>query len=321
MAESDKPPVEPTSPPPPAAAPADTSSSAPAEPAIGGNSDVFSDDEFSLDNVDEILKDADPEFLNELSAISADKNISIAEIEIDDRPPLKVRVKAFLWSTSKRVSNRLRDTGIIIYRRGWKFLKANAFRVRDLLKALLGWIGGLLAAFKRLSGKMKLFFVGLVLVAGGLTGAFYWLAKTRWLFNARDLFVTSMASRAQEKFEYDDTVETEPFYDNIRSTPNVLMIQKSIVNIRSSVSSGENPMAAFELFIEGFNPEVVAEIKAREGFFRDLIHRTVAKFSYDEIESVEGKKELLGVVRKELNSVVRQGQVKVVRFKTIILKP
>ncbi len=80
-------------------------------------------------------------------------------------------------------------------------------------------------------------------------------------------------------------------------------------------------MVAFELFLEGFNPEVVAEIKGREGFYRDLIHRTVAKFTYDEVESVEGKKELLGVVRKELNSVVRQGQIKVVRFKTIILKP
>lgn len=320
MTASDKPPVEPTSPPPPSPG-ANAPGPAPAEPAIGGNSDVFSDDEFSLANVDEILQGADPAFLTELNAISADKNISIAEIEIDDRPPLKVRIKAFLWSTSKRVSNRLRDTGIIVYRKGWKFLKGNALRARDAGKSFGATVGGWLAAFRQLALKMKLLFVALVLVAGGLLGTFYWQAKTRWLFNAHDLFVTSMASRAQEKFEYDDTVETEPFYDNIRSTPNVLLIQKSIVNIRASASSGENPMAAFELFIEGFNPEVVAEIKVREGFFRDLIHGTVAKFTYDEIESVDGKRELLGVIRKELNSVVRQGQVKVVRFKTIILKP
>ncbi len=133
--------------------------------------------------------------------------------------------------------------------------------------------------------------------------------------------MTTMFSKAQEKFSFEDTAKTEPFYDNVRSTPNILLIQKSIVNIRPSASSKSNPMVAFELFIEGYTPEVVAEIKAREGFYRDLIHNTAAKFSYDELESVEGKKEFLGVVRKELNSVVRRGQVKHVRLKTIILKP
>lgn len=80
-------------------------------------------------------------------------------------------------------------------------------------------------------------------------------------------------------------------------------------------------MAAFEIFLEGINPEVVVEVKEREGMFRDLIHRTTAKFSYDELDTPEGKKELLKSIQQEINSVVRRGQIRAVRLKTFILKP
>lgn len=278
-------------------------------------------EEFSLDDIDQFLKAEDPEFVNKLAEISADKNLHAIEIEVEDKRTLFLRMKEFFWKWSVLIANGVEDQSLRVYKFLLRLARSFLGLLREGFLNLKSSTQSVFTAYSRLSGRLKLAFVGTSLLAIGFIGAFYWVAKTNWIFQSKALFMTSFADRAEEAFTFDESDHLEPFLDNIRSTPNILLIEKSVVNIRPSASSGSNPMVAFELFIEGFNPEVVAEIKRREGFYRDIIHQTTSKFSYDELEYAEGKKELLGVLQKELNSVVQRGQIKAIRLKTIVLKP
>lgn len=278
-------------------------------------------EELSLDDIDQLLKEEDPEFVNKLAEISADKNLHAIEIEVEDKRTIFLRLKEYSWKWSVLIANAAEDQAIRIYQFLLRLARRLLVNLKEALLSLKSSIQSVFTAFSRLSGGLKLAFVGTSFLALGLVAAFYWAAKTNWVFQSKALFMTSFADRAEESFTFDESDHLEPFLDNIRSTPNILLIEKSVVNIRPSASSGSNPMVAFELIIEGFNPEVVAEIKRREGFYRDLIHQTTSKFSYDELEYAEGKKELLGVLQKELNSVVQRGQIKAIRLKTIVLKP
>lgn len=278
------------------------------------------DQELSLEDIDQLLQKEDPEFFNKVSAISSDK-LSAAEIDETDFRGFKRRFKDFALKWSIRISNSIRDLALLCWRGGkagfWKSVDA----AKSGLAQLRSYLGHKQVLWSRLSRGLKLFFFLVVIGTLGAGYAFYWNLKTHWLFKTKDLFIASMEDRASEKFDLSDSEKLEPFFNSVRVTPNILLIQKSVVNIKPSASSGRNPMVAYEIFLEGINPDVVAEVKEREGMFRDLIHRTTAKFSYDELDTPEGKRELLRTIQQEINSVVQRGQIRAVRLKTIVLKP
>jgi flagellar basal body-associated protein FliL len=177
------------------------------------------------------------------------------------------------------------------------------------------------ANFKKLSWKLKLAFVGIfVLIL--LTPALIYLSVTNRLVPSEpELFLNSIESVAGEKSEYDAAEGMEGFYDNLRASQNMILIQKMVLNIKTSKSSGPNPMVAMEFFVEGVNSDVVVEIKDREVMMRDLMMRTIEDFDFDTLESGDGKKELVARLQKELNAVLTTGRIKNIRIKTFIVKP
>lgn len=310
---------------------------------------VAVEENMTEEELDRIIGEEDPEFLKTVGEIGQDNNLSLSQIVISDEDQALNEEKD-AWAKS-------RGLGRIVYRvfplaphlslrfKKWKyllfvFLRAEKVRIKNFLyflatdgkeKALkkLKSAGTSAAegassvaySFKKLNWKLKIFALGLVLMAAG-TGFFIHRAVTHGFFHGHDeLFMPSLERIASEVQIYDPKKDVEPFYGNLRATSNILMMPKMVVNLRKSVQSGPNPMGAFEFYIEGMAPEVTVEVKDREVEIRDLMQRVIEEFTFDQVDSMDGKKLLLEKLKKEINAVLTTGKLKKVSFKTVIIKP
>lgn len=305
--------------------------------------------ELSLDEIDGAIAEEDPNFLSGLTEIAKDKSLTMAELTltndeqamIDERERLKRLGKIGLFLVTvfpflPRVILRQRKISIVI--NNWLLaqkiiLKNFIYFVRtqglalmlkemkkiwedskDLLRDFNYYLSGL-------SSWRKWFLFGTVVLTV-LTAIFVYRSWTHGVIpEGEDLFIQSFEKVADKIYTYDAATESEPFYENLRSESNVFLIPKVVVNIKKSKSSGSNPMAAFEFIIEGWAPEAVLEFKNREIEFRDLIQRTIEEYTFDQLESGEGKKAMCQQIQKVVNSKLTMAQIKRVLIKTAIVKP
>ncbi len=180
----------------------------------------------------------------------------------------------------------------------WKIHLRNLFLFNDEPKKLIMFwclviVGGLLIAF-----------------GSTLTNSFF----------SKGLFLRSYAEWGSDIRSYNPLNEVEAFYDNPRFAKNLMTMTKMFANIKPSEDSGPNPMLAIEINVEGMSSEAIIELKDREAEFKDILLRESEDFSYDELISAEGKKNLLQKYQIALNSNLTQGQVRRVLLKSFILK-
>jgi flagellar basal body-associated protein FliL len=151
------------------------------------------------------------------------------------------------------------------------------------------------------------------------------IIKIIWNFQDRilhqNLFLNSLAELGSDLIDYNPNTEIEPFYDNPRFAKNLVTISPMHVNLKSSENSGDNPMLAIEITVEGLSPDAIIEIKDREAEFKDLLLRHTEGKTYDELVEVAGKQTLCEQYRDLLNSLLTQGQVRRVLLKSFIIKP
>jgi flagellar basal body-associated protein FliL len=150
---------------------------------------------------------------------------------------------------------------------------------------------------------------------------FTWNFKYNYLH--QDLFLRSFSEIGGPIQEFNPNVreESEPFYDNSRFSKNLLTLPRLNVNLKRSVNSGDNPMGAFELTVEGLSSDAIIEIKDREAEFRDLIARFVEEKNYDELTTAQGKSDLCDKLRDKINENLTVGQVRRVLIKNFLMKP
>lgn len=305
--------------------------------------------EFTNENIDEFLEMQDPEFAQQLGDIKKDSQLTVHDPEIDEDTAalhdeiarwrdakglkrtaylilpflprvslaikkLKFRLFAFIQATKIRLKHFLYYLATAGRR------KAQA-KIAGAIKAAVSSFTSVLADVKHLSLKLKLAFLGLIVLLGASGVVLYLTWKGKLIPQESRLFLVDLAENADEVHDVDPQGTFENFYDNVRSTPNLLLIQKIVVNIRASKNSGPNPMLAGELFVEGLNPDVVIEVKDREAFFRDTIQRTTEDFTFDQLSSADGKQLLIQSLLKEINRNLTTGELRNVRIKTFILKP
>ncbi len=169
--------------------------------------------------------------------------------------------------------------------------------------------------------KRKFSFLGLILLFIVTVVILVRISTKGLIPPSEELFITSLAELAQEKYQFEPGVDTETFYDSTRTTQHILLLRKMVVNIKASKDSGPNPMAMIELFIEGTDGEVLVEIKDREFEIMDLFQRKIEELNYDQLVSVLGKRSLCSQLGQELNHVLTKGLVKRVFIKNIVIKP
>lgn len=280
----------------------------------------------SLEDLDRVIEEQDPEFkknVDEIGTQEAAGDLNLELIDLDQL--LKEQEENSLKSKLRRLKIKIRNflTGLkttIFY-----FLKndvpAGAKKSLGALKRILAALQEGLRQFGFKPLKFKLMVFAFIALCGAVTVAMYVLF-TKNLIQAKDrLFVQSLAELAEETTPFEPKTEQEPFYDSVRSAQNILSLPKLVVNIKRSPTSGPNPMAAVEVYVEGNFPDVVVEIKDREVEFKDAFMRTLEEFNYDELDTVEGKQRLLDRFAREANKLATKGRIRKVLFKTIIIKP
>lgn len=277
------------------------------------------EEEYNDSDLDQALAEEDPEFLSSISEIQKDNEVFVAT-----QQEIIVEQHGFFKGITFRIGLMFR-----VWRKGLK--EGLVFAIKQGPKAILGAIKDAISRrleaiseaqrnFRYLSWKMKLGFFAILILMGG-TGFFLYRSLTHgWVTEKEDLFMRSLQTVAghSEEYELDDT---EPFYENLRTSSNMLLIPKMVVNIKPSSKSGRNPMGAFEFYVEGLIPEVVVEVKDREIEIRDLMQRVVEGFTFDLLDSPEGKKLMCEKLQKEINPLLTTGKLKKIWIKTIILKP
>lgn len=299
----------------------------------------------SLESLDSIIEESDPEFAKSLNDIGPDDpnaflHIETADLEYTLEEEIKhwkegsnLRKKLVLFlpflpwfafhfksaQLSFRVNRiKWRQQALDTLRNSPKLLAEGAKKQAAAVKKT---VGAGTAAFRSFSLVKKLAFVGLVLVTCASIFALYRMATKGILPVDEELFITSMGEWGKEKYQYNPKEEVESFYESTRTAQNILLMQKMIVNLRRSSQSGPNPMGAFEFYVEGTASEAVVEIKDREPEMEDLFARTIEDMTFDQLSTGEGKQLLCDKLRKEVNKVLTKGYVRRVFIKTAIIKP
>lgn len=302
-----------------------------------------SEELLSLDNLDSILAEEDPEFAKSLSEIGSDDSVGVEiyneglglEYTLADEIKLwtgKREKLAKFFPILPKISFKLKMKRTMMRLSWTKFKKQSIHNIRNAGPLLLGGLKKTiqkarsamsdgLAAFAGFSLIKKLAFVGLLIATGGSGFIIYKLANHKFLPTENELFISSLEDWAQAKYQYGPDDQMESFYDSMRTSQSIIEMKKVIVNLRRSATSGVNPMGAFEFYVEGTVSESVVEIKDRESEIKDLFLRTIEDMTYDQMASGEGKRLLCDRLRKELNKVLTKGKVRRVFIKTAIVKP
>lgn len=304
------------------------------------------EDLMSLESLDSVLAEEDPDFAKSLNEIGPDVvgageiyeeglelEYTLAEEEKLWQSATGFRAKLlkifpFLPKISYKI--KMKRTGLRLSFRKFKeqarhrIVNAGPLTLAWLKSALTGTkktVGDGLTSFKGYSLLKKLSLLGLV-VATGVAGFVLYRVSTKGLLPHReDLFVRSLADWSSQKYQYDPKTETEPFYDSTRAAQNIFLMKRMVVNLRRSGEAGANPMGAFEFYVEGAASDVVVEIKDREAEVEDLFLRTIEEMTFDQVSSAEGKQALCERLRKEVNKVLTKGYVRRIFIKTAIVKP
>ncbi len=148
----------------------------------------------------------------------------------------------------------------------------------------------------------------------------YFAFQTRLWDWRWSLYMTSFKDLKIPITEYNPINDTQYFFDNPRLSKNFIELKKIFVNLKPSADSGDNPMLAFSITVEGLSREVVVELKDRESEFVDLAARVAEEFSYDELVTTDGKIYLSEKIADAYNAGLTTGQVRKVMYSTFILK-
>ncbi len=307
------------------------------------------EEEISEADLDAAISEADPDFLKSIDALGKDKSLSLSQIIISDEDQALNEEKdawakagrlarivfrffpAIAWISIK--AKKLKFVLFSFFRAEWVgaqnffyFLATDGKnkvvgRIKLTLNIFFDQINEAQRNFRYLSGKLKSAFFAIVLLLLG-TGFFIFRSWTHGVLPTHDgLFLTSLEQIATDVSDYDPASEVEPFYENLRVATNFLLIPKMVVNLRKSQHSGDNPMAAMEFYVEGITPEALIEIKDRETEIRDRIQRVTEDFTFDQVDSAEGKVLVTEKIKKEINLLLTTGKTKRFWIKTVLVKP
>ncbi len=309
------------------------------------------DVELSDADLDAAISEEDPEFLKKVDEVGQDKTLSISQIILTEGEQA-LNAEKEMWAHSGKLgkflykvvpflphlSLRFKKIKIWIFDfiRGLRVRATNLLSVlfvrlkKDVIGGTKHFISAKLEAlseaqrnFRYLSWKLKLAFFG-ILILMGFTVFFIYRSLTHGVIPlGKGLFIKSIEEISSHTYDYDPEQESEvePLYENLRSSSNIVLIPRMVVNLKKSAHSGDNPMGAFEFYLEGMVSEVVIEVKDRETEIRDRMQRVVEEFTFDMAESPEGKRFICERLKKDINGILTTGKLKKVWLKTVIVKP
>jgi len=292
--------------------------------------EVTPDGLISLDELDQIIQQSDPEFNSKMAQISSVPSLKGANLELLDLDQIieeeesnsfRARRHRFQRRIYASVTMRFEAFKTSVIRGLSEGIPAALHTVKNQIIQLKNEISRRIEKFKYLDVKHKLALIGIFFLAVFVMIFIYRAATVGVIPSKTQLFVNSMEEWAQKTHTYNPEQDQEPFYDSARVKQNIMSLRRAVVNLKPSESSGPNPMAFFEFYLEGNSADVVVELKDREYDVIDQVQRMIEDMTFNEIDSVDGKMRLTERIRKELNSFLTTGKVKRVYIKQGIVKP
>lgn len=283
-------------------------------------------DQSSIDLLEKSIQDNSPDFLKELESIS--EIGSEMDIELVDIDKIMEQQKAnSLKARALRLYGHLSQLSVKIF----YFVKA---RLLTFLKETLPHIikvvvAGLksgveslvktLGKIKTLDKIQKIALVVILIGTGALVFVLFKLTTTGLIKDDEKLFIRTMEDLSTQKFYY-EADQVEDFYNSPRVSQNIMSLRRMVVNVQKSKNSGPNPMGAFEFFIQGNSSDVMVEINDREAELLDVFQAHIREFSYDELDTTEGKRRMLDKLMRAVNEDLTKGKVTQIYFKNFVLK-
>ena len=283
--------------------------------------------------LDKALIEADPDFVKGLTDIGPEMNsaqvIDDESLDLDHLDVGDFSAEDLTLSFRERLSMRLRRI-----KKQWtqrlKVFQAQAllFLTQTLpelglrfLTSVKKTITAVMTRFSKWSAAQKIVFFVMIFSTGISVIVIYKSIHSGFIHEKDGILIRQLDDFSEQILYVDEDGGYDSFYDSPRASQNLVSLKRMVFNIRASSMSGSQPMAAVELFIEGYAPEVIIEIKDREAELLDLFQREGEQMSYDLLSSAEGKRMFAEKLQNTVNQVLTEGKVKRIFLKNFILKP
>lgn len=287
--------------------------------------DVSEDNLYSIDDLENLIKESDPDFLGQLDSIGKNEEwdgVDLARFNLDAPDPKTIKER--LIYLKEWIKNKFYYSMILteqwVYYFIVKFLPTIAIKFKNLIVQIFQFISLKIKNFLALPLKVKVSYLFIVLSIGVLSYYIYFSLTTDILTREKKIFITSMEDWSQVSKTYDKN-RVEPFYSSTRTMQNIMSLRRIVANLSRSAKSGPRPMVALELYFEGTTPEGVVEIKDRDYEIKDRISRILEETTFDQLDTIEGKQVFLEKVKRDINQILTKGKIRRTLYKTIILKP
>lgn len=289
--------------------------------------DQHPEDLESLNKLEKAIQDNDPEFQGAITDLTAmaNENLNLELVDIDKI--LEEQKSKTFKARAKRLVSFLNAklVKLILFLKWFAeyLLKEVLPRFLTVVKNGLGkvvlQVKAGLQVFSTFDKKKKIISVVLLLGCIGLAGYFAKLIKTGILAKEQKPFIYSMEELSENKYFYEKD-QLEDFYSSPRFNQNLISLRRMVVNIKKSKNSSENPMGAFEFFLQGNSSDVMIEVKDRESEVLDTFQAEIRGFSYDDLDTLDGKTKLTEKLKNTINEILVRGKINKIYYKTFVLK-
>lgn len=289
--------------------------------------DQHPEDLESLNKLEKAIQDNDPEFQGAITDLTAmaNENLNLELVDIDKI--LEEQKSKTLKARAKRLVSFLNAklVKLVLFLKWFAeyVFKEVLPRFLALVKSGVGKVGVQVKAglqvFSTFDKKKKIISIVLLLGCIGLAGYFAKLIKTGIIAKEQKPFIYSMEELSENKYFYEKD-QLEDFYSSPRFNQNLISLRRMVVNIKKSKNSSENPMGAFEFFLQGNSSDVMIEVKDRESEVLDTFQAEIRGFSYDDLDTFEGKTKLTEKLKNAINEILVRGKINKIYYKTFVLK-
>lgn len=289
--------------------------------------DQHPEDLESLNKLEKAIQDNDPDFQGAITDLTAmaNENLNLELVDIDKI--LEEQKSKTLKARAKRLVSFLNAklVKLVLFLKWFAeyLLKEVLPRFLTVVKSGVGkvlvQVKAGLQVFSTFDKKKKIISIVLLLGCIGLAGYFAKLIKTGIIAKEQKPFIYSIEELSENKYFYEKD-QLEDFYSSPRFNQNLISLRRMVVNIRKTKNSSENPMGAFEFFLQGNSSEVMIEVKDRESEVLDTFQAEIRGFSYDDLDSLEGKTKLTEKLKTVINEILVRGKINKIYYKTFVLK-
>jgi len=264
--------------------------------------------------LDDALNEENPDLIHELSDINSQdiQNVALEFEHESKKSKLKEKLTVILFKAW--MQTRIWSLNLFYFLKS-KVKSGSSLAALEIKNKLNHG----LSKITKLTTKQKIVFVLILIFA--LSVPFSIQVLLNWVKFASVKTITDLSILADNRFEMTEDEKFESYFNSKRTPVNLLLFKTIVTNIKPSENSSPNPMFAGELFFEAINPHVLAEIKAKEAFFVDLIRTFTESWDYDELSTQQGKKLYLDELKKEVQKHLSKGLLSAILFKSLIIKP